>query len=169
MASKQIKAATDEAVERVRIAHAGCRDASLCDAISLLARIDDDAERIADLERKGADLCQFAGTMMLMARRVLGIDRFPHRPETGMDSFSPDAKVLYDLITHPSAAGYAEAITARDDRIAELERVTGPIMACGCYAVEMYENRLVHGVFCCDRHNTNARPTPEYLAWKESR
>lgn len=57
-------------------------------------------------------------------------------------------------------------------RIAELERVTGPVMHCGCYAVECVRDGA--SLFCrrYGLDHTAANPmeiTPEYTAWKESR
>ncbi len=191
-------AASDEHVVQARVLTRGPGyDLGNESVRMLISRIDVDAARIAELTRKGTDLCQFAGMMMLAAREVLRIDRAPYQPEAGMDSFSPSAKRLYDLITHPDASGYTEAITAKDARIAELERqrdewtamhhddlqkldeaeeridelerVTGPVMPCGCRAVEFDRGG---GELFCGKHHTVDNPmpiTPKYLAWREGR
>lgn len=59
-------------------------------------------------------------------------------------------------------------------RIAEFERVTGPMMSCGCYAVEF--EKLTFGLIRCRKssklnaeHSVAIEPTPAYLTWKESR
>ena len=57
-------------------------------------------------------------------------------------------------------------IDADAKRIAELERVTGPVMPCGCRAVAMMDSPS--GVRCC-KHKTEHCVSAEFIAWRNSR
>ena len=85
--------------------------------------------------------------------------------------------VQQDVVTKVHA--YVNSLEADLERLnAELERVTGPVMACGRYAVQHSRYQAigdeVTSVYCpgdadvCEIETTHD-VTPEYLAWRESR
>src|SRR5688572_12849968 len=54
-------------------------------------------------------------------------------------------------------------------RITELERITGPVMPCGCRAVKFTAHHNLPRFVLCRKHEMSYHVTPEYLAWMESR
>lgn len=74
-----------------------------------------------------------------------------------------DAKVIED---------YERALSSQELVSADLRSVCGPLMPCGCFAVQMQHcvgYRGPDGAWCGEHGIMHSTQTPEYLAWRESR
>ena len=61
-------------------------------------------------------------------------------------------------------------LRAYRETVIRLERITGPLMSCGCRAVEMAPPSWTDGEhLLCRVGRVNVDLTPEYLAWKKGK